>query len=123
MTGWRFTRDEQNPDWDGPGDFTAPDGNSGIGIIDVSLPFTDWGDYAGGQHQSDRSPGPGHRIPSLTAWGPGIPKPFRGLSAEGLGTVKTGRNLAIIIESAAMNRAETMGYDATKTFDENLNRC
>ncbi len=37
--------------------------------------------------------------------------------------VKTGRNLAIIIESAAMNyRAETMGYDATKTFDDNLNR-
>ena len=37
--------------------------------------------------------------------------------------VKTGRNLAIIIESAAMNyRAETMGYDATKTCDENLNR-
>lgn len=37
--------------------------------------------------------------------------------------VKIGRNLAIIIESAAMNfRAETMGYDATKAFDENLNR-
>ncbi|MDM8332999.1 HPr(Ser) kinase/phosphatase [Limosilactobacillus panis] len=37
--------------------------------------------------------------------------------------VKTGRNLAIIIESAAMNyRAETMGYNATKTFNENLNR-
>ena len=37
--------------------------------------------------------------------------------------VKTGRNLAILIDSAAMNyRAETMGYDATKTFDENLNR-
>ena len=37
--------------------------------------------------------------------------------------VKTGRNLAIIIESAAMNfRANTMGYDATKTFDDNLNR-
>ncbi len=37
--------------------------------------------------------------------------------------MKTGRNLAIIIESAAMNfRAQTMGYDATKTFDENLNR-
>ena len=37
--------------------------------------------------------------------------------------VKTGRNLAIIIESAAMNyRAETMGYNATKTFDDNLNR-
>lgn len=36
--------------------------------------------------------------------------------------VKTGRNLAIIIESAAMNfRAETMGYDATETFDRNLN--
>lgn len=37
--------------------------------------------------------------------------------------VKTGRNLAIIIESAAMNyRAETMGYDATETFDRNLNQ-
>lgn len=37
--------------------------------------------------------------------------------------VRTGRNLAIIIESAAMNfRANTMGYDATKTFDESLNR-
>ncbi|KRM13599.1 HPr(Ser) kinase/phosphatase [Paucilactobacillus suebicus] len=36
--------------------------------------------------------------------------------------VKTGRNLAIIIESAAMNyRAQTMGYDATETFDNNLN--
>ena len=37
--------------------------------------------------------------------------------------LKQGGTLAIIIESAAMNyRAETMGYDATKTFDENLNR-
>jgi HPr kinase/phosphorylase len=37
--------------------------------------------------------------------------------------VKTGRNLAIIIEAAAMNfRARSMGYDATKVFDENLNR-
>lgn len=37
--------------------------------------------------------------------------------------VKTGRNLAIIIESAAMNyRAETMGYDATETFDQNLKK-
>lgn len=37
--------------------------------------------------------------------------------------MKTGRNLAIIIESAAMNfRANTMGYDATKTFDDNLNK-
>ncbi len=37
--------------------------------------------------------------------------------------VRTGRNLAIIIEAAAMNfRAESMGYDATKVFDANLNR-
>lgn len=37
--------------------------------------------------------------------------------------VKTGRNLAIIIEAAAMNfRARSMGYDATKVFDQNLNR-
>ncbi len=37
--------------------------------------------------------------------------------------VRTGRNLAIIIESAAMNyRANTMGYDATETFGENLSR-
>ncbi|MCZ2490565.1 MULTISPECIES: HPr(Ser) kinase/phosphatase [Dellaglioa] len=36
--------------------------------------------------------------------------------------VKTGRNLAIIIEVAAMNfRAKTMGYDATKVFEDNLN--
>ncbi|TPR12563.1 HPr(Ser) kinase/phosphatase [Apilactobacillus timberlakei] len=36
--------------------------------------------------------------------------------------VKTGRNLAIIIEAAAMNfRARTMGYDATKVFNDNLN--
>lgn len=35
--------------------------------------------------------------------------------------VKTGRNVAIIIEVAAMNfRAKTMGYDATKKFEENL---
>lgn len=37
--------------------------------------------------------------------------------------VKTGRNLAIIIEAAAMNfRARSMGYDATKVFDDNLKR-
>lgn len=37
--------------------------------------------------------------------------------------VKTGRNLAIIIEAASMNyRAQTMGYNATETFDRNLNR-
>ncbi|KRL04834.1 HPr(Ser) kinase/phosphatase [Liquorilactobacillus oeni] len=36
--------------------------------------------------------------------------------------VKIGRNLAIIIEAAAMNfRAKTMGYDATKLFESNLN--
>ena len=35
--------------------------------------------------------------------------------------VKIGRNLAIIIEVAAMNyRAKAMGYDATKTFESNL---
>lgn len=35
--------------------------------------------------------------------------------------VKVGRNLAIIIEVAAMNfRAKSMGYDATKVFEENL---
>lgn len=36
--------------------------------------------------------------------------------------VKVGRNMAIIIEAAAMNyRAKTMGYDATKVFERNLN--
>lgn len=45
------------------------------------------------------------------------------LCLKSLCRVKTGRNLAIIIESAAMNyRAETMGYDATETFDRNLNQ-
>lgn len=35
--------------------------------------------------------------------------------------VKTGRNVAIIIEVAAMNfRARTMGFDATKNFEERL---
>lgn len=35
--------------------------------------------------------------------------------------VKTGRNVAIIIEVAAMNfRAKTMGYDATKEFENRL---
>lgn len=35
--------------------------------------------------------------------------------------VKVGRNLAIIIEVAAMNfRAKNMGYDATATFEKNL---
>jgi HPr kinase/phosphorylase len=36
--------------------------------------------------------------------------------------VKVGRNIAILIEIAAMNyRAKTMGYDATKKFEDNLN--
>ena len=35
--------------------------------------------------------------------------------------VKTGRNVAIIVEVAAMNfRAKRMGFDATKTFEANL---
>lgn len=37
--------------------------------------------------------------------------------------VKSGRNLAVIIESAAMNfRATQMGHDARKMFDEKLSR-
>lgn len=37
--------------------------------------------------------------------------------------VRTGRNLAILVETAAMNfRAHTMGYDATKAFDQNLDK-
>ncbi|KRM56455.1 HPr(Ser) kinase/phosphatase [Lacticaseibacillus sharpeae] len=37
--------------------------------------------------------------------------------------VRVGRNIAIIIEVAAMNfRAKTMGYDATKKFEANLNK-
>ncbi|GEK90471.1 HPr(Ser) kinase/phosphatase [Alkalibacterium kapii] len=36
--------------------------------------------------------------------------------------VRVGRNLSIIIEIATMNiRAKEMGYDATKTFENNLN--
>lgn len=37
--------------------------------------------------------------------------------------VRTGRNLAVIIESAAMNtRAKIMGYNATETFERNLEK-
>jgi len=37
--------------------------------------------------------------------------------------VKTGRNVAIIIEVAAMNfRAKTMGYDATQAFEDRLSQ-
>ena len=35
--------------------------------------------------------------------------------------VKTGRNISVVIEAAAMNyRARQMGYDATKIFEERL---
>ena len=35
--------------------------------------------------------------------------------------VKTGRNVSVVIEAAAMNyRAKQMGFDATKTFEERL---
>ncbi|MBO4107303.1 HPr(Ser) kinase/phosphatase [Streptococcus suis] len=35
--------------------------------------------------------------------------------------VKTGRNISVVIEAAAMNyRAKQMGYDATKSFEERL---
>lgn len=35
--------------------------------------------------------------------------------------VKTGRNISVVIEAAAMNyRAKLMGYDATKTFEDRL---
>ena len=34
---------------------------------------------------------------------------------------KTGRNISVVIEAAAMNyRAKEMGYDATKTFEDRL---
>lgn len=37
--------------------------------------------------------------------------------------VKTGRNISVVIEVAAMNyRAKEMGYDATKTFEDRLTR-
>jgi len=37
--------------------------------------------------------------------------------------VKTGRNISVVIEAAAMNyRAKEMGYDATKTFEDRLTR-
>lgn len=37
--------------------------------------------------------------------------------------VKTGRNISVVIEAAAMNyRAKEMGFDATKTFEDRLTR-
>ncbi|HEO7570569.1 TPA: HPr kinase/phosphorylase, partial [Streptococcus agalactiae] len=35
--------------------------------------------------------------------------------------VKTGRNVSVVIEAAAMNhRAKQMGFDATQTFEDRL---
>ena len=35
--------------------------------------------------------------------------------------VKTGRNISVVIEAAAMNyRAKEMGFDATRLFEERL---
>ncbi len=37
--------------------------------------------------------------------------------------VKTGRNISVVIEAAAMNyRAKQMGFDATKLFEERLSK-
>ena len=37
--------------------------------------------------------------------------------------VKTGRNVSVVIEAAAMNyRAKQMGFDATKTFEERFDQ-
>ncbi|KXT78458.1 HPr(Ser) kinase/phosphatase [Streptococcus sp. DD13] len=37
--------------------------------------------------------------------------------------VKTGRNISVVIEAAAMNyRSKLMGFDATKTFEERLSK-
>ena len=37
--------------------------------------------------------------------------------------VKTGRNVSIVIEAAAMNyRAKQMGFNATKTFEDRLTK-
>ncbi|MBF7094022.1 HPr kinase/phosphorylase [Streptococcus sp. HF-1907] len=37
--------------------------------------------------------------------------------------VKTGRNMSVVIEAAAMNhRAKVMGFDATKTFEDRLTK-
>lgn len=56
----------------------------------------------------------GHNLDNMRFFNVDIPK----LSIP----VKVGRNLSIIIEIATMNiRAKEMGYDATKTFETNLN--
>ncbi|MCD8506315.1 MAG: HPr kinase/phosphorylase, partial [Alkalibacterium thalassium] len=56
----------------------------------------------------------GHNLDKMRFFNVDIPK----LSIP----VKVGRNLSIIIEIATMNiRAKEMGYDATQTFEKNLN--
>lgn len=97
----------------------------GIGIIDVMNLF------GAGAVRSETDI---DLIVHLEAWSP--EKKFDRLGNAGESTrifdvdvpkisipVRTGRNLAIIIEAAAMNfRAESMGYDATQVFDNNLNK-
>lgn len=57
----------------------------------------------------------GHNLDKIRIFNVDIPK----LSIP----VRVGRNLSIIIEIATMNiRAKEMGYDATKTFENNLNK-
>lgn len=57
----------------------------------------------------------GHNLDKMSIFNVDIPK----LSIP----VRVGRNLSIIIEIATMNiRAKEMGYDATKTFENNLNK-
>jgi HPr kinase/phosphorylase len=56
----------------------------------------------------------GHNLEKMRFFNVDVPK----LSIP----VRVGRNLSIIIEIAAMNtRAKNMGYDATQTFENNLN--
>jgi len=57
----------------------------------------------------------GHNLDKMRIFNVDLPK----LSIP----VKVGRNLSIIIEIATMNiRAKEMGYDATQTFETNLNK-
>ena len=57
----------------------------------------------------------GHNLDKMRIFNVDIPK----LSIP----VRVGRNLSIIIEIATMNiRAKEMGYDATETFENNLNK-
>ncbi|MCF6515687.1 HPr kinase/phosphorylase [Lactobacillus sp. S2-2] len=97
----------------------------GIGIIDVMNLFG-----AG----SVRSHSKVDLIVHLEDWKPDAPYDRLGSDSETVKffdvevkklniPVKPGRNLAIIIEAAAMNtRSKSMGYDATKVFDQNLDK-